>query len=114
MYINPYAAPGIIRKQPLSINLIVTVVCSFYSQPESLIHSPSRQREVVELRQRVMYIARHEAEMTYDTIAAWFKMDRATILYNCREAQNKIELEPVFAAEMKQLRETIALALLGL
>ncbi len=63
---------------------IIYEVCKVYDIPESTIFQKCRKRTVVEPRQMVMFLLRHDLDMPFSQIAKMFRCHHATVIHAVR------------------------------
>lgn len=63
---------------------IIYEVCKVYEIQESTIFQKSRKRTIVEPRQMVMFLLRHDLDMPFSKIARLFRCHHATVIHAVR------------------------------
>ena len=94
-------AVRIIENKPVTIDEIVSKVCQHYDVNESLLHTKTRKRDVVQVRQIAMYLAKKYTSESSAKIGHLIGgRDHATVIHACK-AMNEM------MATDKELRATI-------
>lgn len=78
---------------------VLREVCAYYNIGQDLIFTSSRKREISDARQMVMYLSKQIAKMSLKAIGQRLGRSHATVLYGCRQIEERIPYE-------KQLQET--------
>ena len=78
------------RKQKLTPELIINIVCKVAGMSDSRIKAPTRKREIVEARQAAMYFIRENFPLlTYKKIGQMFNgKEHATVIHAIRCVEN--------------------------
>ena len=78
-------AVRIIENKPLTVEEIVTKVCEHYKLDESILHTKTRKREVVQIRQMAMFLAKKHTDVSASKIGHLIgNRDHATVLHACK------------------------------
>ena len=103
-------AERIVRKavrnvnKPISIDQIITKVCEHYKFDESVLHSKSRKRDVVQIRQIAMYLAKKHTEISTAKIGLLIgNRDHATVLHACKSIKDLLEVDKSFKTEIEKI-----------
>lgn len=78
---------------------VLREVCAYYNIEQDLVFTSSRKREISDARQMVMYLSKQIAKMSLKSIGQRLGRSHATVLYGCRQIEERIPYE-------KQLQET--------
>lgn len=78
---------------------VLREVCTYYNIEQDLVFTSSRKREISDARQMVMYLSKQIAKMSLKAIGQRLGRSHATVLYGCRQIEERIPYE-------KQLQET--------
>ena len=90
--------------KPLTIETIVSKVCEFYKVDESVLHTKSRKREIVQVRQVAMYFAKKHTEISASKIGHLIgSRDHATVLHACKIVKDQLATDKEFKSKMEQL-----------
>lgn len=97
-------AVKIIENKPVTIDTIVSKVCEHFKLDESIIHSKSRKREVVQVRQIAMYLAKQHTEISASKIGLLIgNRDHATVLHACKNVKDQLAVDQEFRAEIAEI-----------
>ena len=87
-------AVRIIENKPITIDKIISKVCEHYKMDESVLHSKSRKREVVQVRQVAMFLAKKHTEISAAKIGQYIgKRDHATVLHACKMMKDLLAVD---------------------
>lgn len=107
-------AQRIVRKairyenKPITIDSIISKVCAHYNLDESAIHTKTRKREIVQVRQIAMYLAKKHTDHSSSKIGQLIgNRDHATVLHACKMVKDLIDVDKVFKAEMDEIETMI-------
>ena len=93
-----------IENKPITIERVIEKVCAHFDFDESILHSKSRKREVVQVRQIAMYLAKKHTD---DSAARIGKLignrDHATVLHACKIIKDVIEVDKAFKTEIEEI-----------
>lgn len=88
---------------------VLREVCSYYNVEQSLVFTSSRKREISDARQMVMYLAKQLAKMSFKAIGQRLGRSHATVLYGCRQIEERIPYEK----QLQEASDTITKTLLS-
>ena len=107
-------AQRIVRKairyenKPITIDSIISKVCTHYNLDESAIHTKTRKREIVQVRQIAMYLAKKHTDHSSSKIGQLIgNRDHATVLHACKMVKDLIDVDKAFKAEMDEIETMI-------
>ena len=87
-------AVRIIENKPITIDKIITKVCEHYKMDESVLHSKSRKREVVQVRQVAMFLAKKHTEISAAKIGQYIgQRAHATVLHACKMMKDLLAVD---------------------
>ena len=99
-----------IENKPITIESIINKVCERYKFDESVLHSKSRKREIVQVRQIAMYLAKKHTENSASKIGHLIgNRDHATVLHACKIVKDLIEVDKTFKAEIDEIESSFKL-----
>lgn len=99
-----------IENKPITIESIINKVCERYKFDESVLHSKSRKREIVQVRQIAMYLAKKHTENSASKIGHMIgNRDHATVLHACKIVKDLIEVDKTFKAEIDEIESSFKL-----
>lgn len=97
-------AVRIIENKPITIEEIITKVCEHYKMDESVLHTKSRKREVVHVRQVAMFLAKKHTEISTSKIGHLIgNRDHATVLHACKIMKDLVEIDKAVKAEIEEI-----------
>ena len=100
-------AVRIIENKPVTIETIVNKVCEHFKFDESVLHSKSRKREVVQARQVAMYLAKKHTDVSASKIGHLIgNRDHATVLHACKNIKDQITVDKEFMAEITEIENS--------
>lgn len=92
------------EKRPITIDDILKKVSDFYGVEVESINTRSRKREVVQVRQVAMYLAKKYLDMSTSKIGLYIgKRDHATVLHACKTITNLAETDKQFRSELNKI-----------
>ncbi len=96
------------ESKPLSIEDIISKVCAHYEIDESAIHAKTRKREIVQVRQVAMYLAKKHTESSSSKIGQLIgNKDHATVLHACKIVKDQVEVDKSFKSEIEEIESTL-------
>ncbi len=96
------------ESKPLSIEDIISKVCAHYDIVESAIHTKTRKREIVQVRQVAMYLAKKHTESSSSKIGQLIgNKDHATVLHACKIVKDQVEVDKSFKSEIEEIESTL-------
>ncbi len=94
--------------KPVSVDDIIEKVCTYYKVDTSTIHSKTRKREVVQVRQVAMYLAKKHTDTSSSKIGQLIgKKDHATVLHACKIVKDQVEVDKAFKTEIEEIEATL-------
>lgn len=92
------------EERPITIEEIIKKVADFYGVEVGSINTRSRKREVVQVRQVAMYLAKKHLDMSTSKIGLYIgNRDHATVLHACKTITNLAETDKQFRNELNQI-----------
>ena len=96
------------ESKPATIETIISKVCEHYNIDESAIHTKTRKREIVQVRQIAMFLAKKHTDNSASKIGQLIgKRDHATVLHACKTVKDLIEVDKNFKTEIEEIEATI-------
>ena len=93
-----------IENKPLTIEDIIAKVCAHYEIEEAAIHTKTRKREVVQVRQVAMFLAKKHTESSSSKIGQLIgNKDHATVLHACKIIKDQMEVNKGFKTEIQEI-----------
>lgn len=103
-------AARIVRKavraevKAITIEDIIDKVCKHFELEPTSIHSKSRKREVVQVRQIAMYLAKKHTDASSSKIGQLIgNRDHATVLHACKIVKDQFEVDKSFRTEVEEI-----------
>ena len=94
--------------KPITVNDIIEKVCSHYKIDTSAIHTKTRKREVVQVRQVAMYLAKKHTDTSSSKIGQLIgNKDHATVLHACKMVKDQVEVDKAFKNEIEEIEATL-------
>ncbi|MDO4319745.1 MAG: chromosomal replication initiator protein DnaA [Bacteroidales bacterium] len=98
---RPVVANAIrIRRSQVNFEMVTQAVCDYFKIEADTLFTKSRKREISDARQIVMYMAKKHVNMSYKTIGTKLGRTHATVIYACRNIDERIPID-------KDLRDAI-------
>lgn len=96
------------ESKPVTIESIISKVCEHYNIEESAIHTKTRKREIVQVRQIAMFLAKKHTDNSTSKIGQLIgKRDHATVLHACKTVKDLIEVDKAFKTEIEEIEASI-------
>lgn len=96
------------KSKPVTVEDIIQKVCSHYEIEESAIHTKTRKREVVQVRQVAMYLAKKHTESSSSKIGQLIgNKDHATVLHACKIVKDQVEVDKAFKANIEEIEASL-------
>ena len=93
-----------IENKPITIETIVSKVCKFYNLDESVLHTKTRKREIVQARQIAMFLTKKHTDISASKIGHLIgNRDHATVLHACKIMKDLVETSKEFRADIEQI-----------
>ncbi|MDR0745087.1 MAG: chromosomal replication initiator protein DnaA [Mediterranea sp.] len=88
----------------ITIDTIIEIVCRHFEIDTSAIHTKSRKREVVQVRQIAMYLAKKHTDSSSSKIGQLIGgKDHATVLHACKIVKELCEVDKTFRADLENI-----------
>ena len=96
------------ESKPVTVEDIIQKVCSHYEIEESAIHTKTRKREVVQVRQVAMYLAKKHTDSSSSKIGKLIgNKDHATVLHACKIVKDQVEVDKAFKADIEEIEASL-------
>ena len=97
-------AVRIIENKPITIEEIIAKVCEHYKMDESVLHTKSRKREIVQVRQVAMFLAKKHTDISTSKIGHLIgNRDHATVLHACKIMKDLVEVDKEIRADIEEI-----------
>ena len=92
-------------KKSVSISEVVKIAANFYNLNEAVIYEKTRRREIVGVRQVIMYILREDFNISYPLIGQKLGgKDHTTVIHSCLKIKNDLKNNNLLSQEIDQIR----------
>ena len=91
------------------VNAIITLVCSYFNQPENIIHIKRRTKNIVVPKQYCIYFIKEMMpDVKLTDLANFFKFNHASIIHSIKVVKNNAIVDTEAKKEMLQLHQLIS------
>ncbi|HJC94770.1 MAG TPA: chromosomal replication initiator protein DnaA [Candidatus Phocaeicola excrementigallinarum] len=96
------------ESKPITVDNIIEKVCEYYKVDQSAIFTKTRKREVVQVRQVAMYLAKKYTETSSSKIGQLIgNKDHATVLHACKIVKGQVDVDKAFKAEVEEIEASL-------
>ena len=96
------------ESKPMTVSDIIAKVCEHYKIDETAIHTKTRKREVVQVRQVAMYLAQQHTEASSFTSGQLSgNQDHATVWHACKIVKDQVDVDKSFKAEIEEIEMSL-------
>lgn len=93
------------QRKTASVKEVVKTISDFYSVDEQSIYEKTRRKEIVKVRQVVMYILREDFNVSYPLIGQKLGgKDHTTVIHSCIKIKKDLKKDMSLVQEIEQLR----------
>ena len=92
-----------VNQRSINFERITQEVANHYGIEVDQLFTKSRKREISDARQMVMYMAKKHAKMPLTAIGTRLSRTHATVLYACKNIEERIPLEKQLQADVNQI-----------
>ena len=93
-----------IENKPITIEDIISKVCEHYKMDESVLHTKSRKREIVQVRQIAMFLAKKHTDTSTSKIGHLIgNRDHATVLHACKIVKDLVEIDKELKSDIEEI-----------
>ena len=96
-----------IQRRQVNFEMISEAVAAHYGIDSDLLFTKTRKREISDARQIVMYLAKKIVKMPTTAIGQRISRTHATVIYACRNIEERLSLEKKLAADIQAIEESI-------
>ena len=97
-----------IENKPITIEEIISKVCEHYKMNESALHTKSRKREIVQVRQVAMYLAKKHTDVSASKIGHLIgNRDHATVLHACKTVKDRVGVDKAIKADIEEIESAL-------
>lgn len=95
-------------KKHLAVDEIVKIVAGYYNTEPELIYDKTRKKEIVYVRQIIMYILREFFNISYPGIGKEIGgRDHTTVMHSCEKVKEEMKETPNLVQEIEQLQSIL-------
>ena len=99
-----------IDNHPLTIDDILEKVCQHYGVSQQNVFSKSRKRDLVQVRQVSMYLAKKYTKMPDARIGQLIgNRDHSTVIHSCTAIENRLKIDKEFVDELSSIENSFKL-----
>lgn len=92
----------------ITIDHIIDAVCKHYEIDQAVIHTKSRKREVVQVRQMAMYLAKKHTDSSSSKIGQLIGgKDHATVLHACKIVKDQCDVDKTVKADVESIETNL-------
>ena len=92
----------------ITVDTIIETVCQHFEIDTTVIHTKSRKREVVQVRQIAMFLAKKHTDSSSSKIGQLIGgKDHATVLHACKIVKELCEVDKVFRADLESIETSL-------
>ena len=97
-----------IENKPITIEDIITKVCEHYNMDESVLHTKSRKREIVQVRQIAMFLAKKHTDTSTSKIGHLIgNRDHATVLHACKIVKDLVAVDKELKSDIEEIEVSL-------
>ncbi|MCM1292635.1 MAG: chromosomal replication initiator protein DnaA [Bacteroides sp.] len=96
-----------VNQRQINFETITQEVASHFGIDPDQIFTKSRKREISDARQMIMYLAKKHAKMPLTAIGTRLSRTHATVLYACKNIEERIPLEKQLQADVKKIESAL-------
>ncbi len=96
-----------INRRQINFEMIAQEVSAYYKIEPDQLFTKSRRREISDARQMVMFLAKKHAKMGLKAIGSRLSRTHATVLYACRNIEERLPLEKRLQDDLSKLESAI-------
>lgn len=95
-------------KKHLALNEVVKIIAGFYSTDPEQIYAKTRKKEIVNIRQIIMYVLREFFDISYPAIGKEIGgRDHTTVIHSYEKIKEKLKEDPSLVQEIEQLQSIL-------
>lgn len=93
------------QKKTASVQEVVKTISDFYSIEKESVYEKTRRKEIVKVRQVIMYILREDFNVSYPLIGQKLGgKDHTTVIHSCLKIKSDLKNDMLLAQEIDQIR----------
>lgn len=90
-----------------TLKRIIGICSNFYGVTEADVMSEKRDRPIRLARNAAMFLIREITDLSYPNIGDYFGKKHTTVISNCKTVKDTASVDPVYAAEIEEMRREI-------
>ena len=95
----------------ISMEYIQKLVCEYFEVPVEMVKSKTRKREIVQVRQISMYLAKSHTKTSLKSIGQFFGgRDHSTVIYACQTVEDLIDTDKKFKAYVHDIQKKLKMS----
>ena len=95
----------------ISMEYIQKLVCEYFEVPVEMVKSKTRKREIVQVRQISMYLAKNHTKTSLKSIGNFFGgRDHSTVIYACQTVEDLIDTDKKFKAYVQDIQKKLKMS----
>jgi chromosomal replication initiator protein len=95
-------------KKQVSVNDVVHVVSHFYNLDHTLVYEKTRRKEVVKMRQIIMFLLREDFNVSFPHIGRELGgRDHTTVIHSCTKIKEELINDQTLVSEIDQIRSML-------
>ncbi len=95
-------------RRQVNFEMIAQAVAAHYGIDADLLFTKTRKREISDPRQVLMYLAKKIGKMSTTTIGNRISRTHATVIYACRNIEERLPIEKKLAADISAIESSFA------
>lgn len=104
----PKAVRVAIENKPLSVEDVLDKVCAHYGVDTQAVFTKTRKREIVQVRQVAMYLAKKHTDASSSKIGKLIgRRDHATVLHACKIVSGQVDVDKAFRCEVEEIEASL-------
>lgn len=97
-----------VETKPLTVDNIIDKVCKHFEVETNVVHTKSRKREIVQIRQIAMYLAKKHTNSSSSKIGKLIgNKDHATVLHACKMVKDQVEVDKNFRSKIEEIESSL-------
>lgn len=95
------------KRRQVNFEIVAEAVADYFNMPSDAMFTKTRKREVSDARQIAMYLAKKHANMSFKSIGTRLGRTHATVLYGCRNIEERLPIDKELRAAVEAIEATI-------
>ena len=94
------------KKPTLNFDMITQKVSAYYNLDPDSLFTKDRRRELSDVRQLIMYLAKKHTDMKFKAIATRMARNHSTVMHACKNIEARLELEKQLRRDLQEIEES--------